>query len=64
MSRERSGRKARLNTRVASAKKVGCKNCSNDKMHYDGYRAYCTKCKHEFENIKLVQKRKSEQSSA
>lgn len=56
MSRTREGRVAKLRKRATIVKNVGCKNCSNDKMHYDGHRAWCTKCKHDYDNIKYVQR--------
>ena len=45
MSRERSGRKQKLNRRASIIKGPVCQYCNNDKMHSDGARRWCTKCK-------------------
>lgn len=45
MSKEREGRKIKLNSRVQSVKGIFCRLCSNNKMHTDGSRYWCTKCK-------------------
>ena len=51
MSRERTERKKKLNRRTIVIKKVGCEFCSNNKMHTDGARVWCTKCKKTRKNI-------------
>jgi len=52
MSRERENRKQKLNKRVDVIKKTNCVFCSNDKLHSNGLRFWCTKCKREKKPIK------------
>jgi hypothetical protein len=47
MSRIRKDRKIKLNKRTIVIKKQGCNFCSNDKMHTNKIRVWCTKCKKE-----------------
>ena len=47
MSNIRETRKSKLNVRTHVEKGMGCKFCPNNKMHTDGVRYWCTKCKRE-----------------
>ena len=58
MSRVRSKRKERLRKRATIVKGVTCKYCSNEKFHYDGGRAWCTKCKHDTDDLRAIQRTK------
>lgn len=45
MSKERTDRKMKLNQRTFVMKHISCDFCSNNKMHSNGIKLWCTKCK-------------------